>query len=75
MQEKKCIGEEISVLYGSIDSLTPKIEEEKKARDQKISEIITPLKKQKYELDKQLAEVIDRLTAVENELSKDPEDE
>lgn len=73
-KEKKRIGEEIASLQGRVDSLKAKIEEEKKARTAEADKKIAPLKAKKDELDKQLSAATKRLSAIEKELTKDPEE-
>lgn len=73
-KEKKRIGEEIASLQGRVDSLKSKIEEEKKARTAEADKKVAPLKAKKDELDKQLSAATKRLSAIETELTKDPEE-
>ena len=72
-KEKKRIGEEIASLQGRVDSLKSKIEEEKKARTAEADKKVAPLKAKKVELEKQVSTVTKRLSAIEAELTKDPE--
>lgn len=73
-KEKKRISEEIASLRGRVDSLKSKIEEEKKARTAEADKKVAPLKAKKDELDKQLSAATKRLSAIETELTKDPEE-
>lgn len=72
-KEKKRIGEEIASLQGRVDSLKSKIEEEKKARTAEADKKVAPLKTKKDELEKQVSAATKRLSAIEAELTKDPE--
>ena len=72
-KEKKRIGEEIASLQGRVDSLKSKIEEEKKARAAEADKKAAPLKAKKDELEKQVSAANKRLSAIEAELTKDPE--
>ena len=72
-KEKKRIGEEIASLQGRVDSLKSKIEEEKKARTAEADKKVAPLKAKKDELEKQVAAATKRISAIEAELTKDPE--
>lgn len=72
-KEKKRIGEEIASLQGRVDSLKSKIEEEKKARTAEADKKVAPLKAKKDELEKQVSDATKRLSAIEAELTKDPE--
>lgn len=73
-KEKKRIGEEIASLQGRVDSLKSKIEEEKKARAAEADKKAAPLKAKKDELEKQASAANKRLSAIEAELTKDPEE-
>lgn len=73
-KEKKRIGEEIASLQGRVDSLKSKIEEEKKARTAEADKKAAPLKAKKDELQKQVSAATKRLSAIEAELTKDPEE-
>ena len=73
-KEKKRIGEEIASLQGRVDSLKSKIEEEKKARAAEADKKAAPLKAKKDELEKQVSAANKRLSAIEAELTKDPEE-
>ena len=73
-KEKKRIGEEIASLQGRVDSLKSKIEEEKKARAAEADKKAAPLKAKKDELEKQVSAATKRLSAIEAELTKDPEE-
>lgn len=72
-KEKKRIGEEIASLQGRVDSLKSKIEEEKKTRTAEADKKIAPLKAKKDELEKQVSAATKSLSAIEAELTKDPE--
>lgn len=72
-KEKKRIGEEIASLQGRVDSLKSKIEEEKKARTAEADKKVAPLKAKKDELEKQVSAATKRLSAIEAELTTDPE--
>ncbi len=73
-KEKKRIGEEIASLQGRVDFLKTKIEEEKKARTAEADKKTAPLKAKKDELGKQVSAATKRLSAIEAELTKDPEE-
>ena len=73
-KEKKQIGEEIAALYGRIDSLKAKIEEEKKARKKEADKEIAPLKSKYDELRVEHDKATKRISAIKAELTKDPEE-
>lgn len=72
-KEKKQIGEEIASLNGRVDSLKAKIEEEKKARQAEADKQIAPLQTKVDELRGELEKARKRISAIEAELTKDPE--
>ena len=72
-KEKKQIGEEIASLEGRIESLKGKIEEEKKEKAAEVEKKLTPAKARKNELDSELAPITKRISAIDAELTKDPE--
>ena len=72
-KEKKQIGEEIASLNGRIDSLKPKIEEEKKARQAETDQKLAPLKARMDDLKAELDKAKKRISAIEAEFTKDPE--
>lgn len=73
-KEKKQIGEEIASLNGRVDSLKAKIEEEKKARQAEADKKIAPLQAKIDELRGDLDKARKRISAIEAELTKDPEE-
>ncbi len=73
-KEKKRIGEEIASLQGRVDFLNSKIEEEKQARTAEAGKKTASLKAKKDELKKQVSAATKRLSAIEAELTKDPEE-
>ena len=72
-KEKKRISEEIASLQGRLDSLKSKIDEEKKARAAEVDRELTPIKTKKNELEQQVSAAEKRISAIEAELTKDPE--
>lgn len=70
---KKRIGEEIASLQGRLDSLKSKIDEEKKARTAEVDKKLAPIKAKKNELEQQVSVAEKRMSAIEAELTKDPE--
>lgn len=72
-KEKKRISEEIASLQGRLDSLKSKIDEEKKARAAEVDRELTPIKTKKNELEQQVSATDKRISAIEAELTKDPE--
>ncbi len=72
-KEKKRIGEEIASLQGRLDSLKSKIDEEKKARTAEVDKKLAPIKAKKNELEQQVSVAEKRMSAIEAELTKDPE--
>ena len=72
-KEKKRIGEEIASLQGRLDSLKSKIDEEKKARTAEVDKKLAPIKAKKNELEQQVSVAEKRISAIEAELTKDPE--
>lgn len=72
-KEKKRISEEIASLNGRRDSLKPKIEDEKKARQAEADKKMAPLQEKRAELQIQLDAATKRINAIVNELTKDPE--
>ncbi len=73
-KEKKQIGEEIASLNGRVDSLKAKIEEEKKTRQAEADKKIAPLQSKVDELRGELNKARKRISAIEAELTKDPEE-
>ncbi len=73
-KEKKQIGEEIASLNGRVDSLKAKIEEEKKSRQAEADKKIAPLQTKVDELRGELEKARKRISAIEAELTKDPEE-
>lgn len=73
-KEKKQIGEEIASLEGRISALDSKIEEEKKVRKAETDRKIAPIKTKRDELQGQLDSATKRITAINKELTKDPEE-
>lgn len=73
-KEKKQIGEEIASLEGRSSALEGKIEEEKKARKAEADQKCAPLKAKKDELTGQKDAAVKRITAINKELTKDPEE-
>lgn len=73
-KEKKQIGEEIASLEGRLSALEGKIEEEKKARKAEADQKCAPLKAKKEELTGQKDAAVKRITAINKELTKDPEE-
>lgn len=73
-KEKKQIGEEIASLNGRVDSLKAKIEEEKKARQAEADKKIALLQTKVNELRGELDKARKRISAIEAELTKDPEE-
>ena len=72
-KEKKRISEEIASLLGRLDSLKSKIDEEKKARAAEVDKELTPIKTKKNELEQQVSAAEKKISAIEAELTKDPE--
>ncbi len=68
VKEKMPISKAIAFLSEKVDSLSSKIEEEKKART--IEANASPIAAKKDELERQLSAVIERLLAIEAELTK-----
>ena len=73
-KEKKQIGEEIASLEGRMSALDGKIEEEKRARKAEADQKVAPLNAKKKELTEQRDAAIKRITAINKELTKDPEE-
>lgn len=72
-KEKKQIAEEIAALEGRMSALRAKAEEEKKALAEEVSKKVSPLKQQKDKLEKEKAAASKRISAIDAELTKDPE--
>lgn len=72
-KEKKQIAEEIAALEGRMSALRAKAEEEKKAKAEEVSKKVSPLKQQKDKLEKEKATANKRISAIDAELTKDPE--
>ena len=72
-KEKKQIAEEIASLEGRVDSLKGKIEEEKREKAAEVEKKLSPAKARKNELDSELAPITKRISAIDAELTKDPE--
>ncbi len=68
VKEKMPISKAIAFLSEKVDSLSSKIEEEKKART--IEANTSPIAAKKDELERQLSAVTERLLAIEAELTK-----
>jgi len=73
-KEKKQISEEIAALEGRATALNAKIQEEKKAQSEEIKKVVAPWKAKKDELNKELPAITKRISAIEAELTKDPEE-
>lgn len=72
-KEKKQIAEEIAALEGRMSALRAKAEEEKKALAEEVNKKVSPLKQQKDKLKKEKAAASKRISAIDAELTKDPE--
>lgn len=72
-KEKKQIAEEIAALEGRMSALRAKAEEEKKALAEEVNKKVSPLKQQKDKLEKEKATANKRISAIDAELTKDPE--
>ena len=73
-KEKKQIGEEIASLQGRVDSLKSKIDEEKKAKAEEIKKRLAPTQSKRDELNSERTTATKRISAIEAELTKDPEE-
>lgn len=72
-KEKKQIGEEIASLQGRIDSLKSKINEEKKAKSEEVTKKLAPTQSKRDELNSERTAATKRISAIDTELTKDPE--
>lgn len=72
-KEKKQITEEIAALKGRMSALRAKAEEEKKALAEEVNKKVPPLKQQKDKLEQEKAAASKRISAINDELTKDPE--
>lgn len=72
-KEKKQIGEEIAALQGRVDSLKSKIDDEKKAKAAEIQQRLAPVQSKRDELDTERTTATKRISAIDAELTKDPE--
>lgn len=72
-KEKKQIAEQIASLNGRLDTLKAKAEEEKKARSAEASKKTRPMRDEKAALQKEVEAAKKRISAIEAELTKDPE--
>lgn len=72
-KEKKQIAEEIAALEGRISAVKTKVQEEKKAKADEIKKKVAPLKTKRDELNKELTAATKRISAIDSELTKDPE--
>lgn len=72
-KEKKQIGEEIASLQGRIDSLKSKIDEEKKAKSEEVTKKLAPTQSKRDELNSERTAATKRISAIDTELTKDPE--
>lgn len=72
-KEKKQIAEEIAALEGRMSALRAKAEEEKKAKAEEVNKKTSPLKQQKDKLEKERTTANKRISAIDAELTKDPE--
>ncbi len=68
VKEKMRISKEIAFLSENVDSLSSKIEEEKKART--IEANASPIAAKKDELERKLSAVTERMLAIEAELTR-----
>lgn len=73
-KEKKQITEEIASLEGRIDSLKEKTAEEKKEKAIEVDKRLASARTRKGELDAELDPIIMRISAIDAELTKDPEE-
>lgn len=73
-KEKKQIAEEIAALEGRISAVKTKVQEEKKAKSDEVKAKVAPLKTKKDELNKELPAIKKRISAIDAELTKDPEE-
>ena len=73
-KEKKQITEEIATLQGRIDSLKGKIDGEKKAKAAEVQQKLAPTQEKIAALDSERSTVTKRISAIETELTKDPEE-
>lgn len=73
-KEKKQIGEEIASLNGRVDSLKARIEEEKRARKEEVDKKIAPLRAKYKELRLERDKANKRISAINAELTRDPEE-
>ena len=72
-KEKNRITDEIAALEGRISSLKEKIPTEKEERKKSIESKLAPETKRKDELAAQIAETTKKISAIDTELTKDPE--
>lgn len=72
-KEKKQIGEEIDSLRGRIDSLRSRIDEEKKTRSEEVAKKLNPALSKRAELNSERGVVTKRISAIDAELTKDPQ--
>lgn len=73
-KEKKQITEEIATLQGRIDSLKSKIDEEKRAKAAEVKKTLAPTRKKRDALNFERTKAAKRISAIEAELTKDPEE-
>ena len=73
-KEKKQITEEIATLQGRIDSLKGKIDGEKKAKAAEVQQKLAPTQEKRDALDSERTTITKRISAIETELTKDPEE-
>lgn len=73
-KEKKQIGQEIVSLYDRIDALSSKIDEEKKAKSDEVKKKLYPIQSKREEIDSERTDVTKKISAVDGELTKDPEE-
>ena len=73
-KEKKQITEEIATLQGRIDTLKGKIDGEKKAKAAEVQQKLAPTQEKRDALNSERTTVVKRISAIETELTKDPEE-
>lgn len=73
-KEKKQITEEIATLQGRIDSLKGKIDGEKKAKAAEVQQKLALTQEKRDALNSERTTVAKRISAIETELTKDPEE-
>ena len=73
-KEKKQLREEIEQLQTRVDSLSSKVKKEKKSKAEEIQTKLAPTHSKRNGLISERTEIINRISAIDAELTKDPEE-